>query len=123
MRRPRIVLAGLLTTAVVATGAVTIPSLLRSNPAQAATTATEGELLPPAWHDDQQHFFRTTGTSSSYFAYVHDEWSGERDRTWRVLSMADGQAAIETGSSWNNGGSAFAGRYMLKSSYPDGRWG
>src|SRR4051812_36151318 len=66
MRRPRIVIAGLLSTAVIVAGALTLPvSIFQSNSADAdvstATTA-EGELLPPLW-DDDTHPFKCWGRS------------------------------------------------------------
>ncbi|WP_346275966.1 hypothetical protein [Pseudonocardia sp.] len=106
-----------MSTAVIVAGALTLPvSIFQSNPADAdvstATTA-EGELLPPLW-DDDAHPFKTSAASSSYFAYQHDVWSGERDRSWRVLSTSDGHTVTSVPSE-----PVVVGPFQIRSSQTD----
>ncbi|TDW74964.1 hypothetical protein [Kribbella pratensis] len=116
MRRPRVVVAGLVCAAVIAAGAVTVPlTIFRSNPAEAAVTAEQGELLAPLW-DDAQHPFTSVGTSE-YFAYRQDPWSGASNKNWQVASVADGHIVIPDVSS-EYSGPAMAGKYFVKATSP-----
>ncbi|MEV0286307.1 hypothetical protein AB0H36_19520 [Kribbella sp. NPDC050820] len=117
MRRPRVVVAGLVSAAVIAAGAVTVPlTIFRSTAAEAAVTAEQGELLAPLW-DDQQHPFVTYGTSSEYFAYHQDPWSGDSNNNWHIASLADGHIVIPDVSS-EYSGPAMAGKYFVKTTSP-----
>ncbi|MEU4391267.1 hypothetical protein [Kribbella sp. NPDC023855] len=122
MRRPRVVLAGLVSAAVIAAGAVTVPlAIFRSSPAAAAIAAEQGELLAPLWNDDP-HPFTTLGTSGEYFAYQQDPWSGDSNKNWQIASMADGRIVMSDISS-EHVGPTMAGKYVVRSTNNNaGQW-